>query len=195
MFLRQKINTKMARNAEPEHGIGLPHPAPTRPAPGSMTGEMHRPLIRQTQIIRAATLRHLLDRIPFTGTTKHNPIGAACRVSNKRPNFIGHRNRIGRWPEAVNHHQPTHEFWERARKPYPLTSAERVGHNPDRTGAEMTHEHGEVEVDQRPRKSGVERATVAVTTKVDRDRVIAEGRDSRRNLVEHASVVVGTVQQ
>ena len=59
----------------------------------------------------------------------------------------------------------------------------------------MTHEHGEVEMNQRPRKSGVERATVAVTTKVDRDRVIAEGRDLRRNLVEHASVVVGTVQQ
>ena len=48
---------------------------------------------------------------------------------------------------------------------------------------------------QRPREARVERTAVAVTAKVERDRVVAERRDAWREVVEHAAVVVRAVEQ
>ena len=59
----------------------------------------------------------------------------------------------------------------------------------------VTYEQCEVEVDQRPRKAGVERSTVTVTAEVERDGVVPERGDPRREVVEHAAVVVGAVEE
>ena len=65
------------------------------------------------------------------------------------------------------------------------------------TGAadHVADQQREVEVQQRPREAGVERSAVAVTAEVERDRVVAERGDTRREVVEHAAVVVGAVQE
>ena len=65
------------------------------------------------------------------------------------------------------------------------------------TGApdDVAHEQREVDVQQRPREARVERPAVAVTAEVERDRVIAERRDAWREVVEHAAVVVGAVEE
>ena len=60
---------------------------------------------------------------------------------------------------------------------------------------DVAHEQREVEVQQRPREARVERPAVAVTAKVERDRVIPERRDAWREVVEHAAMVVSAVEQ
>ena len=65
---------------------------------------------------------------------------------------------------------------------------------PDRSPAEVADQQRQVEVDQRPREPGVERAAVAVAAEVDRHHVVAERREPGGEAVEHPAVVVGAVQ-
>ena len=79
--------------------------------------------------------------------------------------------------------------------PIAWPAAERVRDHADRSPDDVAHEQREVEVQQRPREARVERPAVAVTTKVERDRVVTERRDAWREVVEHAAMVVRTVEQ
>ena len=86
------------------------------------------------------------------------------------------------------------ELGEGARHPGGLTAAEGVGDEAHRPPAEVADQQRQVEVDERPGEPGVERAAVAVAAEVDGDDVVAEGREPRRDAVEHPAVVVGAVQ-
>ena len=107
----------------------------------------------------------------------------------------GMHERDRRRPEAVDDDEPPHELGERAGDADRLTAAERMRDHADRTPDHVADQQREVEVQQRPREAGVERSAVAVATEVECDRVVAERGDPRREVVEHAAVVVGAVQE
>ena len=126
---------------------------------------------------------------------EEDAIGARRVRVDRGANVVGRREGVRRRTEAVHDDQPPHELGERARQSDRLAGAERVRDHANSSPDDVAYEQREVEVQQRPREARVERPAVAVTAKVERDRVITERRDAWREVVEHAAVVVGAVEQ
>ena len=119
----------------------------------------------------------------------------AAFVCTLAAEVVGQHERDGRRAEAVDDDEPAHELRERAGQADRLPAAERVRDDADRAAEHVPDEQREVEVQQRPREAGVERSAVAVTAEVDGDGVVAERGDARCEVVEHAAVVVGAVEE
>ena len=115
--------------------------------------------------------------------------------SHRGRQVVGQLEGNGRRPETVDRHKPPHEFGKRAGESDRLAATEGMCDHDDGAADDVSHEQREVDVQQRPRETGVERPAVAVTAEVERHRVIAERRDPRREIIEHAAVVVRAVAQ
>ena len=155
-------HVELARDADAEHRVGLPHPAALDLA-GAVPGEVQRPLGRQARVV-AVRGTPPSPRATPTGDAGAGGRGRCGRTTAGSPSGIwsgGTSAACGR-TEAVDVHDPAHQLREGAGHTGGLAATEGVGHEADRSPAEVADQQREVEVEQRPREPGVERAAVAV---------------------------------
>ena len=188
-------DVELARDADAEHRVGLPHPAALHLA-GAVAREVQRPLGGQPRVVAPAVRRPSPRPTPTAGAPTAAP-GRCGRTT------AGRRRGSGRAARAPAAGGPRPSMFTTQR-------TELRAHAPPRRRPDRRRRSGRRSPTgppprwrissarsrwmQRPREPGVERAAVAVAAEVDRDDVVAERGEPRREAVEHPAVVVGAVQ-